>query len=235
MRARRAGFTLIEIMIALAMVATVLALAYSSVATTTRTIEHREVYARALHRADFVLRHLTDNLQSAHLDAAVYYRMEDPTQLFDGGADALLFWTHAPAQTRRIHHGMLHRAEYRLRPAESTEAGGMELAFEAYTDLAELEDIPIAQWVMPVETVLFEYHDGEGWLGGWDLETEERLPRAIRISVAVRSAGDALLEVQTVVALHPTRGTQITPPESAEQAIDESPLDPAADVREDRV
>ena len=135
MRRASRAFTLIEIMIALAMVGTVLTLAYSSFATVSRTIERRETYAAALHRADFILRHLTDQLQSVYLDAAAYYRLDDPTQLFDGGGDMLGFWTQAPPQARRELRGSLQWVEYRMRSADADDdANGMELVCDVYTD-----------------------------------------------------------------------------------------------------
>ncbi len=212
--ARRRGFTLLEVVIALAMISVVLTLAYASFATSIRIVEQRETRTRSLHRADFMLRHLADQLQSIYLDQAAFYRLDDPLALFDGSGDRLVFWTQAPAQTRRVsHRGGVQRLAYGVAPAvvdpgtRAEDDPGLELRFAAFAELADDPDEPIATWALPVESVEFEYHDGAGWSGSWDIADAARLPRGIRVTIEMPDGRGDTLEVRTVIPLAVTAET----------------------------
>ena len=72
-----------------------------------------------------------------------------------------------------------------------------------------------------METLSFEYHGGEGWRGGWDVATEERLPRAVRVTVRLPGVDEEGLELQTVIALPVTARSQMEPPEAGGEAAGE--------------
>lgn len=213
MRHRARGFTLLEIVIALTMISMILTLAYGSFSASTRIVQQREAYARSLHRADFVLRHMTDQLQSIYLDQAAFYRMEDPLDLFDGASDRLTFWTEAPVQTRRAtYRGGLQRLMYSVRPADEDEEGAaFTLQFAAMPELRPADADPAAHWSIPVDTVEFEYHDGAGWTGSWNIEETQRLPHGIRVTIGMPNGRGDTLELATVIPLAVRAATAFSP------------------------
>lgn len=210
-QSRRRGFTLIEVLLAVAMVSMVLTLAYGSFSTATRVAEEREASARALHRADFVLRHLSDHVQNIYLDQVAYYRMDDPAALFAGSAESLTFWTQSPPQTRRAsERGGLQQVVYRVESPDgprSDAAAAADLVHEAFPELQTDADEPAARWALPVEAVEFEYFDGHGWNPDWDVATEERLPRGLRVTVRLLDGRGVPLEVQTIIPVAVTGPT----------------------------
>lgn len=228
----RIGFTLVELLIALAMISLVLTLAYGSFSTTSKTVEHRENQARALHRASFILHHVSDELQGVYLDPTLYERLGPDGTYFAGAGSEFTFWTQTPAPTRRIGaRGGLTLVHYRVLPASMADAPASEAAaaledegqvlvcemFDELSAVAVAEDgfepEPTARWTLPVESVEFTFYDGDTWSGDWPLSDRKRLPRAVRVAVAVPTGEGATLDLQTVVPIQVTRTTLAEVPE----------------------
>ena len=201
---RARGFTLIELVVALALVGMALAIAFGALRFATRSWERTDV--------------LADELEDARVTRAVVRRLlvqvqpvlEDPAGLallFRGDARHLEFVAPTPVQDGRL-AGLY---QYRLRVVQTPDRHALLMEYRPYhPGLA-------ADWLEPAGTSLLVDHlaagrftyraaggpdDGAGWQARW--EETVRLPALVRLELAREQAVSGWPPL--VVAL-PVRGT----------------------------
>lgn len=195
------AFTLIEVLISLAIVATIMTMVYGSYAATARTIDLQGSRTACAERAQLALRLIARQIRGAYLPAsgrrphtgrrALTERAEPAPPLsvaFEGDASdarghVLSFTTTGgfassadrPAGLSNIRYRYDARAQVLIVSSESHATG-------------EAEATATAQWrpmLQRVETLDLEFHDGRKWQRRWDSQEQRSLPRAVRIGLTI--------------------------------------------------
>lgn len=234
--AAQAGFTIIELLIAMIIVSMVTGIVYSTFTSVLASTETATIASEQLYTQTFVTRHITQHASQASpgwQPGALYRPYSTPSTpvnqvmgntLFsfvgveDGEEDSLTFTTSVPMNGPGGLPGYFTQVKYALVEGDSIEMpdgspyvgqameGPVLLVTEvpilsydginegdlmadrvtAFKSHAESLEISTPLWVFPVQGLNIEYHDGEDWVDGWDLELKERLPWAIRMTILWR-------------------------------------------------
>jgi len=88
--------------------------------------------------------------------------------------------------------GDVQRVSYRLVPSETSARDGFTLVRTVSRNLLPLTEAETEtqNLLEDVTAVLFEFHDGSGWVSDWDSAAARALPLAIRLTLERRAAGD---------------------------------------------
>ena len=205
------GFTLIEMLIAMAMMATIVSMVYGSYAATSQSMETYSSRLTYSERASQVLRLMTRQIRGA------YARQTEPNTIVSSGDlshTPLQPLSPRPGQTQidgalpifsggnRNPHGEilsfttttglgsglngprgLSQIRYRHDPITNT----LWIDCRPYTD--RLRRVGGTQGGRPildrVTAVDIEFHDGRQWHQKWDNERQSELPRAVRIGLSL--------------------------------------------------
>ena len=210
------GFTLIETLIAMAMIATIISMVYGSYAATSRSLQRYDGQLRCAGRADLVLRLMARQIRGAYASptdantpASVQTglprlgktRTKAPSPIFEGD-------THNPrgpflrfVTTAGFGAGLdaprgLTRIGYRYDRTKGTLAVN-HLPF--VDTLADLEST--ARWQPLLENVTdleVEFHDGRDWRPKWT-SRKSVLPGAVRLRLVARDDNDRPYRLGTTV------------------------------------
>ena len=184
-RSRKHGFTLLEVLLALGMLALVISLIQGVFSGTTRSRRASREATQETHAAAFVLHRLADELAMAYLDPS---RTEATGLLVDTDSDevsSVVFTTRVPPVSGFSSGGDAEMAYF----VEGDGEGGLVLRRRESADL----DGDLAYGGEPYTLIkglarfTVESYDGEQWLTGWD--SAERvdpplLPLMARITIA---------------------------------------------------
>lgn len=208
------GFTLLEMLVALAMIATIVSMVYGSYAATSRSMEAYDSRLMCSQRADLVLRLMARQLRCAYRrpdepnatesNQASETRRPKPRPAFLGGTrnphgEVLDFLTTAPLGGGPNGSQGLVRAGYRHDPATRT----LAVRGRPATDSIHTDDAA-AQWqtvLHQVADVEIEFHDGLRWQSQWNSDTSGRLPRAVRFGLTVTDEENRVYHCATVVEI----------------------------------
>jgi len=212
------GFTLIEMLIAMAMIATIVSMVYGSYAATSQSLQRYDGQLRCSGRANLVLRLMARQIRGAYAppaDTSVpasnpanptrpgKAQIERPVPVFQGNAQDprgrfLRFVTTAGLATGMNAPRGLGRISYRYDAA----AGTLAISSQPYMDqLAERD--PTAPWRNLLENVTalnIEFHDGRKWRQKWT-DGQNKLPRAVRLRLVVLDERDRPYHLGTTVSL----------------------------------
>ena len=187
-RSREHGFTLLEVLLALGMLALVISLIQGVYSGTARSRRASREATEETHAAAFVLHRLADELAMAYLDPA---RSEATGLLVDTDSDevsSVVFTTRVPPVSGFSSGGDAEVAYF----VESDDEGGQVLQRRESADL----DGDLASGGEPYALIeglarfTVECYDGGQWLTGWDSAERAdppRLPLSARITLAWRS------------------------------------------------
>jgi len=205
------GFTLIEMLIAMAMMATIVSMVYGSYAATSQSMETYSSRLTYSERASQVLRLMTRQIRGAYAPQADpntivssgdvdrtktqtlsprpdKIQLERSLPIFSGGGrnphgEILSFTT-----TTGLGSGLngprgLSQIRYRHDPITNT----LWIDCRPYTDRLRRGDrTPSGQPILDrVTAVDIEFHDGRQWHPKWDVERKSELPRAVRIGLSL--------------------------------------------------
>ena len=200
------GFTLIEMMIALALIGMALVIAFGALRFAARSWERTDALAGEVEQVRVTYALVRRQLSQAE---AVQREPAARALVFQGEARALEFLAPAPSQDGRL--AGLYR--YRLRFVDTPETHALVMEYRPYFPG------PDAGWQAPIETSTlvsevssgrFSYRAGvqteaeEGWAARW--ETENRLPGLVRLELELE--GQSRAWPPQVVPLHVRAGAR---------------------------
>jgi type II secretion system protein J len=212
------GFTLIEILIAMAMIATIVSMVYGSYAATSQSLQRYDGQLKCSGRANLVLRLMARQIRGAYApptDANTPTNNQaNPAQpgkalvekrlpVFQGNAQDprgqfLRFVTTAGLGTAMNTPRGLGQISYRYDAA----AGTLAISSRPYMDRLTEQD-PTAPWRNLLENVTaldIEFHDGRKWRQKWSTR-QDKLPRAVRIRLVVLDEKDRPYHLGTTVSV----------------------------------
>jgi general secretion pathway protein J len=201
------GFTLIEILVALAIVSAIMTMVYGSYAATTRSLDLYNSRMACSERASLMLRLMSRQLRCAYLPSPQAARPQPPqTQPIAFGdpptgntpnvppvafrADSheasgviLCFPTTGGPRRGPDRPAGLSRVAYRYDP----QGGTLSIHCEPCTQRAV--DLPDpGQWrpmLTGVTNVDLQFHDGRRWRPEWNSGERNTLPRAVKIALTI--------------------------------------------------
>lgn len=208
-RHNNTGFTLIEMLVALAMIATIVSMVYGSYAATSRSMDIYDSRLTCSQRAQLVLRLMERQLRCAYQRPADSEatepreasdnrvqespridetRIPKPRPTFVGGVrkaggELLDFITTAGPTGGQSGPRGLARIRYRHDPI----LGTLAIRCEPHLDTMRRDD-STGPWqtVLPhVSEIEIEFFDGLQWQPQWSGQASRTLPRAVRLSLTV--------------------------------------------------
>lgn len=202
------AFTLVEVLIAIALLAIVVAIVYESFASVLTTTEMAREASEELRLRQFLSRNLLANISSIWVSPeSLANPSGTPNDKIDlvgtgGSMTSLEFTSTAPLSGTVSLPGVMKRVRY----IAGTTASDMDTvsltSSQADTGLyLECFEIPIADlladddfsmeseeqlvpgWSVPVRSFAVSYYDGEDWVDEWDSMAMQYLPWAIRVQI----------------------------------------------------
>ncbi len=229
------GFTLIEMLVALTIIAAILAMVYGSFAATTRSIDASGTRLAAVERACFALRLMTRQIRctfaprwsSASLPGSrqtgvardfgpMINRTEasprTPSMLFRGNArdprgEVLSFVTSSGLGAGADAPRGLFRVTYSYDRAASTLS--ISRQEQAEMSAGRLSPRHSDFLLGNVTSMELGFHDGRQWQQAWDAAQRHELPRAVRVEITVTDEAGRTHSLGTTIPV-----TQETPSES---------------------
>jgi prepilin-type N-terminal cleavage/methylation domain-containing protein len=209
------GFTLVELLVALALVSTILLMVYGSYAAACGAMDRYGRRMTCCDRASLVLRLLARQLRCVYLPSAgMDFGSSEPNgpsaapapvppvQPFETGEGTVSFVTTAgPDQA-----AALVRVLYQLDPASGT----LSLASQPYGSGGESTPDPGSgrPLLTGVTALEVQFYDGRQWQAGWTAEAHRTLPQAVRIALSVLDENNHMLAFETMVPI----GCRRSPP-----------------------
>jgi general secretion pathway protein J len=184
-RTRARGFTLIEILIALAILALVTVLGYRAVSSLTESEARLAAESQRWRGLDALFARLESDMRLAQPRAVRVSATSEPAWLAsaDGSGNAQLRVSRAGPEFSQEPGSAGQRIGYRLRD------GTIEILYWPHLD--QIEGVVPAAYALADGIDRFElsYLDGRGgWHERWPLLGESTLPRAVRIRLTLRDA-----------------------------------------------
>lgn len=228
-RGNNTGFTLIEILVALTIIAAILAMVYGSFAATTHAIDASGERTARMEQAGFALRLMSHQIRGAYVpnepspgstpggiqpatDAGGSSPHRRPA-LFHGdsrdpGGEILSFITGSGLGAGPNASRGLSRVTYRYDRSSST----LSISREDQTDSTEphsqaKRSNPLMNNVTAVE---LKFHDGRQWRQVWDASGNRELPRAVKVEIVVTDEAGRSHRLGTTIPVvqdaHPESG-----------------------------
>lgn len=197
---RQRGFTLVEVVIALTIVATLLVVMFGSLRVGLAAWQRGDERAEVLDRARSITQIVTRTLGAAHPYMTAAQRGEAPRLLFEGTPDRVAFVTAVPpfptavpiaftAVTLSQETGPVPGLAVRQKPLPNEEPfdGAIEPALVDGT----------------VSAVHFRYlrESDRAWTERWDAVEEKALPLAVEITLSIVQAGRSAPQPPLMVSL----------------------------------
>jgi len=215
------AFTLIEMLVALAIISTIMTMVYGSYAATSRSLDIYHSRMACGERASLVLRLMARQLRCAHMPSSqkrpAQQKNEATTQTAvvfranpsPAGGEILSFDTAAGLGTGSDQPMALSRVTYRYDPSSRTLAVCSEPCVQRSSGL---------QGPKPWRTVLggvtgvdMEFRDGQRWQSGWDTRDGARLPQAVRVALTIVDESGRVHTYRTGVPIGCRTATQKPP------------------------
>ncbi|HSW02352.1 MAG TPA: type II secretion system protein GspJ [Sedimentisphaerales bacterium] len=197
-RAAQKAFTLIEMLVSLAIVASIVTMVYGSYAATARSLDVYGSRMACSERAHLALRMMARQIRCAYLPpTAAHPTQTDVGRTIKPAEPAAAFYAEPAAlrsdllsfvTTGGFDLGLdrpmgISRIAYRYEDAQDTLLIGCEPFVQRTNTLQET-----GVW-RPILTGLTEielkFHDGKQWQTAWDSRRAGRLPHAVRIAIGV--------------------------------------------------
>lgn len=232
-----AAFTLVELLVALALVGTIVTMVYGSYAAATRSLERYGSRMAAGERAILVLRLMARQIRGAYLPPAAEITVpvpgtaqgDEPWSAAPPTAPAPRAGAAPPATWRAEAHAggltlcfvttsgpgpgpdspaPLSQVQYRYEPVPGT----LSLHCEPYLGAPAPTDRPAGRTILGgVRHLEVQFYDGRRWQARWD-SSSPSLPQAVKIDLTVV---DNRRRPQTFGTIVPILGQTIAPQESS--------------------
>lgn len=200
MRSQR-GFTLMEVVIALTIVATLLVITFAGLRVGLAAWQRGDERAQVLERARGVNQIITRTLGSAFPYQAAAIGREPAKLLFEGAPDRVAFVTSAPAFPGA---DPIAFTAVTLGLSTAASAPGLALTQKALPNEKPFDTALAPIFVDGVVTgVRFRYFkDSKGeWTDRWDAAAEKTLPRSIEVTLTILQGGRPVDQPPLVVSL----------------------------------
>jgi type II secretion system protein J len=199
------AFTLVEMLVALALVSTIVTMVYGSFAAATRSLDHYHRRMAQCERASLVLRLMARQLRCAYLpsferDPATTTGTATPqTEAFEAGAGSLCFVTTVGLGAGSNAAPALSRVRYRYDPlAETLSISCMPYVYRT----GSLEETPDARPILGgVKNLEVSFYDGHQWRSGFAGGAAQTLPQAVKIALTVVDEKNRTHEFTTATPL----------------------------------
>ena len=204
---KRTGFTMIEMLVSLTIIAAILSMVYGSYAATTRSMDTSSDRMACIERACLVLRLMERQIRCAYAPspdagsparrapgAASGGALRDTGALprssgglFQGDSRDARGWVLSLVTTggpggANVAHGLSHVAYQYDRAA-------VTLSICRQDRVDPLHDPADSKLLQPllhnVTAVTLKFHDGRQWQDAWDFRQRHRLPRAVKVELVV--------------------------------------------------
>jgi prepilin-type N-terminal cleavage/methylation domain-containing protein len=206
-RMRAAGFTLLELLVALVILSVVSAIVYASLSSVVNTMDVTRVDAEELRLRQFLIRSFTTNVASIHVDPLfeqeVYQFIGLNGDGPNGPADSLRFVSSAPLIGGMALPGDLKEVIYEV--ADGGDASAADGEERIGTTLESMEtpllganvqemdadggrfvadpNYESPSWSVPIRSMDIAYFDGVEWVEEWDSIEMGYLPWCIEVSI----------------------------------------------------
>jgi prepilin-type N-terminal cleavage/methylation domain-containing protein len=206
-RRDHSGFTLIEVLIASAIIAMIMAMVYGSYAATTRSLQRCESQTTCRKRTDMVVRLMTRQIASAFAPISEPNDKPGsvPEAVFRGNGENpqgefLTFLTTLGSSIGANTTQTLVSTTYQY------DAANGSLAIRQAPRMGRSTGSDNPGWITiltGVTDLKVEFHDGLQWKTRWDNRESQisKLPRAVRISLAVSDVRGGSCEIRTVMPI----------------------------------
>ncbi|UCD56584.1 MAG: prepilin-type N-terminal cleavage/methylation domain-containing protein [Candidatus Hydrogenedentota bacterium] len=215
------GFTLIEILVATAILAIIFSIIFGTFFYTINNAEEQQERAAIYHRASFILNNISQNVSSAYVPFGGNYRGDEneksvflgsDVSLEDSDMDSLSTFTTNPRfGTRGIVEGTAY-VSY-----EVASGGGigeadwlrddnnpllLKCALEHLQLKSEDEDAERVQWTQNIRSLNIEYFDGSDWIQEWSYEDQGALPNAVKAELELADSNGESYAFSTIAHVH---------------------------------
>jgi type II secretion system protein J len=224
-RRTKAAFTLIEMLVALAIITGIVTMVYGSYVATTQSMDVRHARMACSQRAHLILRLMTRHVRCAYAPPANGHREAIPPQnetdtsfspMTDHAKSAgetttvragRWFWGDSRAPHGRIlslvtaggpnGRRRLSRVTYWYDRAACT----LSIGSQQYTDLFHdrEETTEVQPVVSGVTDVRIRFYDGRRWEDEWDYDANERLPHAVRFEFTAADENERAYHYGTTI------------------------------------
>lgn len=223
------GFTLIEVLVAVAILAMIFSIVFGTFFYTVNSAEEQEERATIYQKASFMLNNITQNVSSAYVPfGGLYEPEEDEQPIFLGTqaddpaepVDKLSIFTTNPRFAAPSLAGEIACVSYA--PAEVDALGQDPLSHDENnpcvlactvtplltgtgTDTAApdtLDTPSTPQWTMNIRSLKFEYFDGTEWVPEWTYEEQGMLPAALKVSLEMADSSGETYSFSTIACIH---------------------------------
>lgn len=219
------AFTLVELMIATAIIATIMTMVYGSYAATSRSLSAYDGRMTCSERAQLVLRLMARQIRCAYMPPSQTDSAMAPPSLadHDSAPFRMVLQKDESESASVLFQGNAHRPRGEILRFAAT--GGFNLGPDGPRELSRIAywyDKPaevlsisckphvpsLRQWeeqsiwrpvLKGVTSIDLEFHDGRQWQYEWDTRETHRLPQAVRIAATVIDESGRAYRYETTV------------------------------------
>jgi len=213
-RAAKNGFTLIEMLVAMAIVVSIVSMVYGSYFATSKSAEAYKAKMSVSESAGDILQQMARQIRCCYAKAPESAEtgtresvpktqgiLQEPISFFQGGQDVrtgnmLHFVTTAGVRSHDDFQDGLIDVIYVFDKITKTLAVSARRFVQMSEPLAEERDFSVV--MEGVEYVDLAFFDGTEWRAEWDYSQMNRLPAAVKISIAVRDENGRRSEYATI-------------------------------------
>lgn len=212
-RLNKNGFTLVEILVAMSLIAAILSMVYGSYFATSRSAQACEISIAVSQQGQKALEQIARQIRCSYAGAVAddansvrsdsnRKRMipQESISYFSGDPDApggkilRLVTTNVRFEEKRPSEG-LFEVTYRF----DKNAGMLSLSQRRY--VGSIQETEQDDWQLiadNVESLELAFFDGEQWLDDWEFKNKKKLPNAVRIEIGCRDENYRLYRYGTV-------------------------------------
>ena len=241
------GFTLIEILVATAILAMIFSIIFGTFFYTIKNAEEQQERAALYHRATFILNNIGQSVSSACVPFAGRYDgtkseksafLGTAQSLEDPEAHLLSMFTANPRFSTGQKAGGIAYVTYDLVPFEDTDEADylrdqnnpvlLRCMIEPLFSLSEGADEKEWLWELNVHSLTIEYYDGSEWFQEWRFEDQGILPDAIKTNLELADSDGERFEFSSIAYVHvntlleePTEEKVMEEEEQEEEMVEE--------------
>ena len=222
MRFRRSGFTLIEVLVAVTILAIIFTIVFGTFFYTVNNAEEQEERAALYHRASYILNDISQTVSSAFVPFGGEYPPdeEDEKPVFLGEMNPVVeqeISSLSVFTTNRFYSARGDIQDIAYVSYEVAESGDIDyigwvedennpLVLKCKVETLflnpESEDEEKPLWALNISSLDIEYFDGSDWLSTWDYEEKKALPVAVKVNLELADSNALPHSFSTIAFVH---------------------------------